>query len=287
MKLQAIKWFGGKGRMLIKILPLMSDIPHERYIEVFGGGCSLLLNKPIKPFECYNDIDNGLYNFFSVLSDPDLFDQFYRRVGLLPYCRQLYLDCREGWNTENDPVKRAAMWYVVARQSFGGDFGHSWGSVTTSIGGGMPMTNQTWLSSLKKLPFIHERLQRVQIENSDFRDILERYDGKDALFYLDPPYVADTRSAGQYKHETTDQDHRDMVDILLSIEGNAIVSGYDSNIYNPLIEAGWKKVEFDVACFAAGRTKTSGLQGKGAIIDKQKRTECAWIKPHGIAGGLF
>ena len=29
------------------------------------------------------------------------------------------------------------------------------------------------------------------------------------------------------------------------------------------------------------------LQGKGNVTEKQKRTECVWIKPHEITGGLF
>jgi len=254
MRLHAIHWFGGKGRMLRHLLPLMEDIPHDRYIEVFGGGCSILLNKPIKSFECYNDIDQGLYNFFTVISDPDMFDRFYRRVGLLPYCRQLFIDCKGGWETEEDPIKRAAMWYVVSRQSFGGDFSSGgWSSATKKVSNGMAITNGAWISALKKLPLIHERLQRVQIENRDFRDILSRYDDPDTLFYLDPPYVDHTRSHGKYTHEMDNQDHKDMIEILHTIKGKAIVSGYDNKIYDPLNK--WNKIKFNTSCSAASKRK--------------------------------
>lgn len=33
------------------------------------------------------------------------------------------------------------------------------------------------------------RLSRVLIEQRDYADILDRYDGRDTFFYLDPPYV--------------------------------------------------------------------------------------------------
>ena len=38
-----IKWFGGKGKFVSKLLPLMP--PHLSYVEVFGGGASLLFAK--------------------------------------------------------------------------------------------------------------------------------------------------------------------------------------------------------------------------------------------------
>lgn len=36
-----INWFGGKGKMLKKILPVLAGIPHKRYCEPFGGGAAL------------------------------------------------------------------------------------------------------------------------------------------------------------------------------------------------------------------------------------------------------
>ena len=50
-----IVWFGGKGLMTAKLLKLMP--PHKIYVEVFGGGASLLFAKRTSPVEVYNDID--------------------------------------------------------------------------------------------------------------------------------------------------------------------------------------------------------------------------------------
>ncbi len=182
-----ILWFGGKGRMLPKLLPIVENIPHRIYVEPFGGGASVLMAKHPKPVEVYNDIDSGLYDFFRVLSDPDLFAQFYERVYPMPYSRQLYRECMAGWRDETDRVKRVSMWYVVARQSFGGRFEAYWGSGVTSSLKGMAETAGMWRSVIDLLPRIHERLVRVQIEHIDWRDILERYDTPETLFYLDPP----------------------------------------------------------------------------------------------------
>lgn len=273
--------------MVSKIVPILERIPHRFYCEPFGGGASILMNKGPVDVETYNDLDSGLYNFFMVLADIDKFAKFKRRVEALPYSRDLYNQCRASWADEPDIIKRVAMWFVVARQSFSGSFGASWSSAVAAGRRGMAMTCSTWLSCLDKLPDIHNRLQRVQIENSDWRIILDRYDTPDTLFYLDPPYIPETRSAGNYCHELTSEDHVELVDKLLSIQGKAALSGYSHPIYKPLDDAGWACHKWETACYAVARTRATGLQGKGASLDKQPRTECLWVKPYEDAGMLF
>ena len=109
-----IKYFGGKGKFLSKLLPLFP--PHRCYIEPFGGGGSVLLAKePCRGVEVFNDIDEALYDFFTVLADPEMFEQFYRRVSTLPHSRQFWREYRDRWRAEPDRIKRVAMWFLVAR----------------------------------------------------------------------------------------------------------------------------------------------------------------------------
>lgn len=58
-----IRWYGGKGHHVKKFLPLM-NYSHETYVEVFGGGVSILFAKTPSKCEVYNDIDEDLVNFF-------------------------------------------------------------------------------------------------------------------------------------------------------------------------------------------------------------------------------
>lgn len=46
---------------------------------------------------------------------------------------------------------------------------------------------------------------------------------------------------------------------------------------------GWRRVEFPAVCSAAGRTRTSGLLGKGTMLAAQPRTEIVWINPKAYA----
>jgi len=277
-----IRWFGGKGNMTAKLKPVIDSYRTVccRYCEPFGGGASVLfaLDPPFE-VETYNDLDKGLVDFFCVLQDTRMFKKFYRMCQATPYAHLEYNRAREDWCTETDVVKRAHLWFIVARQSFSGLFGASWGSAVTSSKRKMAETASKWLSAIDNLPEVHARLMRVQIENADWRVVLNRYDTPETLFYVDPPYTSASRRAGGYAHELTDEDHVALVDTLLGLRGHAVLSGYPNEIYKPLELAGWRRIEWSTVCYAAGRTRKSNLQGVGTTMKKQPRTEVVWCSP--------
>jgi len=275
-----IIWFGGKGMMVNKLLKLIPD--HKVYVEAFGGGASLLLAKAPSKVEVYNDIDSGLVNFFRVLRDKEKFQRFYEKVYLTPYSREEYNYCNHTWENCEDDVERAHRWFVVARQSFAGRFGNGWGFDVTTSTRGMAKECSAWLNTIEGLPLIHQRLRTVQIEHKDFRDIIKTYDTVDTFFYLDPPYVPETRKIGKYRYEMTNKDHEDLVDLLLNIKGKAMLSGYVNSIYKKLEDAGWMRHDFETACHAIGRTKQTGILGKGTALEKYKRVESVWLSPNCI-----
>ena len=273
-----IPWFGGKGRMVANLLPLLP--PCLRYVEPFGGGASILFAREPAELEVYNDLDEGLVNFFRVIADRETFGRFYRRVALLPYSRAIYDQCRREWASQTDPIPRAAMWYVVARQSFSGRFAASWGTTVTASSRGRAESVANWQSALDALPLVHARLSRVQIEQADWRRVLDRYDTPETLFYCDPPYPHASRDKStRYAHELTDADHEDLVEKLLAVVGMVCLSSYPGGAYRRLGEAGWHRTQWRTACYAAGRTRATGIQGAGSALRMQPRTEVLWRNP--------
>lgn len=278
VSLSAFPYFGGKGFPRIMKAVLAALPGHERYVEPFGGGASILLNKEPAAVEVYNDVNRGLVSFFRVVADPARFALFLTRVQGMPVSREIYEECVRSWSAIHDPVEQAVRWYYVARLSFGGQHGNAFGSTVNSSSRGMAASAGRWLSAIDKLPAIHDRMQRVQIECCDWRVVLERYSGSGWLAYCDPPYVTGARRAGGYEHELADRDHREMVDRLLAYDGAVVLSGYHTPIYAPLEAAGWDVLEVPTVCSAAGRTRASGLQGRGNVKRRQPRTEVLWIK---------
>lgn len=271
-------WFGGKGNMLAKLLKLMP--PHEHYVEPFCGSAALFFAKaPCGGVETLNDLNGDIVTLFRVLRDPETFERFHRMAVLTPYSREEYYWCREHYVDTDDPVVRAWAWWVVARMSFGGRWGAGIGTVVSTATRGMAETTSRFLSTIELLPQIADRLRTAQIENADFRVVLERYCGDGYLAYCDPPYVKETRRGGEYKHEMTIDDHEELVDILLQYDGAVMLSGYAHPVYEPLERAGWVRYDFQTVCHAAGRTRASNLQGNGAAMRHQPRTESVWLNP--------
>ncbi len=280
-----IRWFGGKGHMTAKLLKLVP--PHRIYCEVFGGGASLLFTKTPSPVEVYNDLDSGLVNFFRVLRDPEKFKEFHRLASLTPYSREEYCFCRETWEQCESDVERAYRWYVVARMSFSGYFAESWSFTVAASCNHMSGAVSKWLSTIELLPEIHARFMRVQVEHNDFRKIIKTYDTLDTLFYLDPPYVPDTRKHGKYKNEMTEGDHKDLIDLILKVKGMVMLSGYKNPLYELLGQVSWTRYDYETACYAVARTKASKILGQGAALKMQPRTESVWLSPNCRWGGLF
>lgn len=275
-------WYGGKRQLGDWIVGKLEGIRHRRYVEVFGGAGNVLMRKGVKPLEVYNDLDGGLVGFFRILADREKFLEFYRRVVCLVYSRGMYELCRANWEWTGDEVEKAVRWWIVARMSFSGVWGAGVSMETkTSSKTKMSAMCSKWIGALLGMPWFHERMVRVQIEQLDWREIFKRYDKEDTLFYCDPPYIHSTRVqlSRCYAVEMGDSDHEDLVDRLIGLKGKGVVSGYDHAIYGRLEREGWRREARGVISNAAGVGK-----GKGAVrgyknMGKAGRTEVIWFSP--------
>ncbi len=270
-----VKWFGGKGNMIAKLRPLIPE--HKVYVEPFCGGASMFFCKAPGGLEVINDLDEGLTNFYRVLRDPELFPKLLVKLMLTPYSRPEFNRAKKTWEREGDPLEKAYLWFVVIRQSFNGSTQNGWGSVVSSIERNMAKTCCNWQSVIADLFFFHERLMQCQVEQQDWRTILNRYDSKDTFFYLDPPYVLSSRRSGGYLHELADSDHVNLIERIKRLEGKVLLSGYPNEIYDALPSDRWNQKRFVTSCHAVARTKATGLTGKGAVNKNQPRTEVVWF----------
>ncbi|WP_329959647.1 DNA adenine methylase [Proteus mirabilis] len=121
-----------------------------------------------------------------------------------------------------------------------------------------------WAKYPENLSAVCQRLRGVIIENKPALDLIKKHDTVDTLFYLDPPYVLETRVAGNryYNYEMTNEQHSELLQTVNSVSGKVIISGYDSDLYNNKL-TGWRKVTKEARISA----------GRGTGI----RTECLWM----------
>jgi DNA adenine methylase len=288
-------WIGGKGRMKSYLLPL---IPYTKYyVEPFGGAANMLFARTPVEREVYNDYDWRLFNLFATLADKRKFPHLKRRLEQTLYSKREFL--RANYILENiehmtkaPNVNAAWGFFVSQNQGFSGR-GSTWGRSITESSGGCNITVARWESRIRLLDVWHKRLRNVSCYNRDAMQLLKKYDAADTTFYLDPPYVLETRTKSVcYTSELPLEYHEKMVKIILQLQGAVVLSGYFHPVYEPLVSAGWSLSRRVTSCSAAGRTRNSGLQGKGAVISSQTRVEGVWRNKRAQAlcagsGGLF
>lgn len=120
-----------------------------------------------------------------------------------------------------------------------------------------------------------ERLQGVLIENRKAQIILEKSDSPEALHYVDPPYPPSVRNRDakekrlehNYRHELTDEDHRELSNLVHALRGMVIISSYPGKLYEELY-ADWHRISWT---------------GSQFCHNSFERTESVWLNPAAVS----
>jgi DNA adenine methylase len=234
-----VRWYGGKRYLAKWIIGHFPE--HDAYLEAFGGGASVLLNKKPASLETYNDLDRRVSRFFRVLRNQG--DAFLTRVRRVPYSQVEFVEAVRYPKHATD-LDKAVCDFTRWRQSFAGA-GRSWSYSVHRSRGGMAGDVHGWWSAIELLPQIIARLQCVQITCEPATDAIRRFDHRNALIYCDPPYVHRTRdphSRDVYAHEMSDDEHRELASVLRRCRGKVVVSGYPSPLYRTLYRD-WRQLQ--------------------------------------------
>lgn len=249
----ALRYPGGKFRMAKKLIPFFPA--HNTYVEPFGGGGSVLLAKEPAKFEVYNDLDEGVVNFFRVLRDPKLALELEKAISLTPYSRTKHANC---WEPSDDPVEEARRMLVRSFQSIGvkhRNSGDGWRTASTRL---ERSPAKGWFDRAGEIPKFLDRLKEVVIECVSYERLFPWLDGEETLWYADPPYIGKNEG---YVHTMTKDDHALLCERLRELKGMVILSGYDNEIYRSML-ADWQTHSF-----------AARAQGNAP------RVEMIWINP--------
>lgn len=204
---------------------LLSHLPlRKRYVDVFGGSGSVLLNRPPCLFEIFNDRYAGVTCFYRVIRTQ--LDELINRLTLLVHSREEFEWCLKTWDDPNiSDLERAARWYYMVQSSFLGK-GHSWARITSDIA---PIAGVI-ARKLDLFPLIHKRFLNVQIENIDFRECIADYDADSAVVYCDPPYYGEDDTS--YINKMSEDDHIALLELAQKGKGFFAISGYANPLYD-------------------------------------------------------
>lgn len=263
IKAPVLRYHGAKFRLAPWIISFFPE--HVRYVEPFGGAAGVLLQKERCYAEIYNDLDGDVSNFFRVLRDPESREKLIQECVLTPYARDEF---NLAWKPADDPIERARRLCIRAQMGFG-SAGASKGTTGFRIDTKRQYgtAQHLWAKFPNALAAAGCRLSGVLIENRPAIDVIRQHDGPQTLHFIDPPYVFSTRSMrangrGYYRHEMADEEHVDLIDTLLELEGYVVLSGYRSELYDSKLSA-WERHETTA--------RISACRGTGI------RTEVVWI----------
>lgn len=271
-----LKWHGGKSYLADWIIDLMPK--HLHYVEPYAGGLAVLLNK--NPFderhqwgdkahergisEVVNDLSRELTNFWQVLQDETAFEKMQRIVQAIPFSQTQWDQAgpRMIPHQDIDP-EAAADFFVRCRQSRSGGFKVFATLTRNRTRRSMNEQASAWLNAVDGLADVHERLKRVVVLCADAIKVIRQQDGKKTLFYLDPPYMHETRSAtNAYEYEMDTAAHKTLVDTILDCKGHVILSGYPNALYDRALRD-WnrhdRKIDNKMSSAASKPTMTESL----------------------------
>lgn len=241
-------YYGGKQRIAEKIIETFPA--HGHYIEPFAGGLSVLLAKEPSKHETVNDLDKSLVTFWRVLRERP--EELYNACLLTPWSRS-----EQKTSTDldvPDELEVARRVFVALTQGRGARLSNTGWRFVSDPKSPTPMSRYRDGYVSRLMP-VAERLHSVTLECRDALDVIKTYGRKGALLYVDPPYLAETRSGTGYGVEMEDVDsHRGLAEVLRATEASVCLSGYDSPLYAELYP-GWNRLEIKARANSGSRTE--------------------------------
>ncbi|MGK0600062.1 DNA adenine methylase [Yokenella regensburgei] len=214
MTYTVIPWVGGKRKLAKRILPLFPE--HTCYVEPFCGGAALFFMKEPSKAEVLNDINSDIVNLYRVIQHH--LEEFIRQFKWVLTSREIFK-----WLNDTPPetltdIQRAARFYYLQKTCFG--------AKVESRTFGTSATGPARLNVVRMEETLSEawlRLQRVTIEHLDWQACMQRYDRRDTLFYLDPPYW---KTCG-YGVPFGAEQYKEMADLTRQALGKVVISVND------------------------------------------------------------
>ena len=220
------------GKVLLKKTLVDKYFPssgsYKTYVEPFVGGGSIYFYKNKDGHkEVVNDLDPSIYELFRGF-------QKYASIKLADdvngdYTEEDFKTIKE--SEPKDDYGKFLKTYLLYKLSYFGK-GETFGK---------PRINTSFTQ-------YKDRLENVDILNTDYKEVIKKYDGPKTFFYLDPPVRA---QSGKFNFPAIDI--KELADVCKSIKGKFLLSLAETNIKKDLFK-GFKIVNIPTK-YVQGRSK--------------------------------
>lgn len=258
-----VKWVGGKRQLMFELLKNMPE-NYNRYFEPFIGGGALFFE--LQPDNAYiSDMNEELINLYQVVRDN--VDELINDLQKHDISKEYFMKIRNIDRTEEyqnwSDIKKASRFIYLNRTCFNGMYRvNSKGEFNVPFG---HYKNPRILDENNLINCSH-LLQRTEIKQADFSEILKKVKKGDFV-YFDPPYVplSETSSFTSYTKDGFDIDVqfklRDVCDELDFMGVKFLLSNSDTKLVNELYE------NYNIKKVFASRQINANADGRGKITE--------------------
>lgn len=260
----ALKWAGGKKKVVNEIASLLPTKGKKRLVEPFVGGGSVFLNLDFDEYLLV-DMNKDLINLFNIIKNqPTEFitdaQGFFCGDNNEP---ERYYELRSQFNQSSDPYERSLLFLYLNRHGYNGLCRYN-----KSGGYNVPFGRykQPYFPK-EELQYFSEKAQNATFIQGDFETAFSQLDVNDVV-YCDPPYspINPTSNFTAYAGNSfTDEDQIRLVDCAEVAKNKNIptlISNHYVDFTRELYKGATKKKLFQVQ-------RSISQKGKGRIKVKE------------------
>ncbi|RJS14132.1 N-6 DNA methylase [Corallococcus sp. H22C18031201] len=195
----------GKKRLAKRLVAMLPA--HKTYVEPFAGSAAVLFEKEAVDVEAINDADTEIADAYRLIQK--LTPAGFAKLKKLPWVgdektfKSLFDAKPKG------DVERLHRFLYLTHFSYGKLRGRSF----SPNGAGVEA------KTLARIEAFAPRLKRVKVYSGDYEKVVRKYDGKDTVFFLDPPYPGYDVDVGE-----GDFDEERFYGVLKSLKGRWLMT---------------------------------------------------------------
>lgn len=260
----ALKWAGGKKKVVNEIASLLPIKGKKRLVEPFVGGGSVFLNLEFDEYLLV-DMNKDLINLFNIIKTQSTefiadSQKFFCEENNLP---EKYYDIRRQFNLSQDPYERSLLFLYLNRHGYNGLCRYN-----KSGGYNVPFGRYKHpYFPLEELQYFSKKAQKATFVQGDFETAFSQLKSDDVV-YCDPPYspINPTSNFTAYAGNSfTDEDQKRLVtcaEIAKRKKIPTLISNHYVDFTRELYQGASKKKLFQVQ-------RTISQKGKGRIKVKE------------------
>lgn len=278
----ALPYIGGKS--LISKTLIVPTIPKdiEVYLECFSGMYWVFFNMDLENYPnlkkiVYNDFNPLNANLFKCLkNDHQRLLKECQKIPVQkkgqsltpPECQNYFNESQKEIYHPNFVIGDEANYEVAAKHAlilasvFSGANPEK--SKFIDLKGKYHSKFTSFMNKLKNPDWQKKFESITDVENLDFEEVINKYDGDKTYVYADPPYYIVGEGNYYSNHAFTRDDHQRLANCLKSMKGRFSLSYYDFPLLSewfPKEKYTWKQQQFSKAAMAkAGKAQTKATE---------------------------